>query len=123
MISQDNILHISTRIAWEQAKLHGSYKTPSLDQQGFIHCSKPDQVLNVANSFYKDVPDLIILWIDPDKLNAKVLYEPGIEDSGELFPHIYGPINLDAILAAYDLVPGYNGVYKEIPGRGKYENE
>lgn len=123
MIDHKNILHISTRIAWEQAKIHGSYKAPSLDQQGFIHCSKPDQVLKVANSIYKDLPDLIILWIDPNKLSAEVIYEPGTEDSGELFPHIYGPINLDAILAVYDLVPGYDGVYKEIPGLGKYENE
>lgn len=85
------IVHIVERRDWEQAKSSGDYRANSLAAEGFIHCSSPDQVLRVANRFYRGVPDLLLLWIDAQRLSAPLRYETG---DGEMFPHIYGALNL-----------------------------
>jgi uncharacterized protein (DUF952 family) len=71
----------------------------SLREQGFIHCSLPHQIGAVAEALYGDVdPDeLVVLVIDSDRVNAPVRYEvpePGAEE----FPHVYGPVPLEAIV-------------------------
>ena len=88
------IVHICDTLAWDEAKRAGEYRPPSLDAEGFIHSSLPEQVLGVANRFYAGQKDLLLLWIDPQRLRASIHYEPA---DGELFPHIYGPLNLDAV--------------------------
>ena len=64
MNSQKYIVHICTRDSWKTTKEQGAYRTSSLEAEGFIHCSQPEQLLWVANNFYQDVPDLVLLWID-----------------------------------------------------------
>lgn len=102
------IFHIAERAAWAAAKATQSYtissRGQSLAEVGFIHCSREVQVLATAARFYSDVdPDhLLVLVIDPSKLNAKLVAEPA--GDGELFPHIYGPLNVDAVLATRPLV-------------------
>jgi uncharacterized protein (DUF952 family) len=98
----DNIYHISTWKAWEEAVKRNSYQAESLAREGFIHCSMSEQVLRVAEAFYHGQKDLVILVIDPTNLIAEVRWEPGSDKPEELFPHIYGPINLDAVIKVLD---------------------
>jgi glutathione S-transferase len=107
------IYHIATRADWEQARADGEYTTSSvgktLAQEGFIHASQAAQVAATANKFYRDVPgDLLLLVIDPDLLQAQVRYEdvPGADLP---FPHVYGPLNTGAVVAARPFAPGPDG--------------
>lgn len=93
----ESIYHITSRKAWEKASMNGSYQADSLEVEGFIHCSMEYQVLRVAETFYQGQQDLVLLQIDPGKLIAEIRREPGIDKPEELFPHIYGPLNLDAV--------------------------
>jgi uncharacterized protein (DUF952 family) len=120
MDNQAYVIHICTLNAWEAAQEENEYHASSLETEGFIHCSRPEQLLWVANHFYQDVPDLVLLWIDSHKLTVEIKYELGVKGSEERFPHIYGPVNLDAIVAIYDFVPDSDRVYKEIPGLFRY---
>jgi uncharacterized protein (DUF952 family) len=120
------ILHIIARAEWERALLvDGYYRAPSLETEGFIHCSTPAQVANVANAFYKDAIDLVLLCIDPNRVESEVRFEPPapvdgapadmeIED-GALFPHIYGPLNGDAVLLVVPFEPDSDGTFSLPP--------
>jgi uncharacterized protein (DUF952 family) len=94
------ILHITTAQQWTAAQQAGEYRAASLQTEGFIHASYPQQVQKVAQRFYRDVADLVVLVINSTALQADVRDEPGRyagDSVDELFPHIYGPINLDAV--------------------------
>ncbi len=75
---------------------------PSLDSEGFIHCSTLEQVLDVANFLEPYSEEMQLLEIDEAKLKPKVKYEDAMSD-GRLFPHVFGPINRDAIVAIHHL--------------------
>ncbi len=107
----DLFIHICPRDEWQQALQVGSYQDKSLLQDGFIHCSQPEQLLGVANRFYRGIPDLVLLSINPDKLTSEIHWEPA---DGILFPHIYGPINLEAVLSVNDLRPESDGYYHAV---------
>lgn len=103
------ILHITSRPEWNEAQRNGSYRAPSLETEGFIHCSTEKQVLHVANAFYQGRQDLVLLVIDKTKLDTELKWEPpagppapGISES-DSFPHIFGPINLNAVVSVLDL--------------------
>jgi uncharacterized protein (DUF952 family) len=108
----DWIVHICQRTAWEAAQERGEYQALSLETEGFIHCSRPEQVLGVANAFYRRTPDLVLLWIDPQRVSAEVRWEPA---DGQVFPHIYGSLNTAAVLAARDLTPDEDGFFRQLP--------
>ncbi|RUT06747.1 hypothetical protein DSM106972_030040 [Dulcicalothrix desertica PCC 7102] len=93
------IHHITRRQVWEEALRSGNYQADSLLTEGFIHCSTPVQVLRTAERFFKNQTGLIILYIDIDKVESEVRYEPA---DNELFPHIYGALNLDAVYKTID---------------------
>ena len=113
------IYHLTSRQAWQEAQQRGEYRTESLDTEGFIHCSTETQILPVAEKFYKGQSGLLLLKIDPARLALELRWEPpsggspppGVPE-GELFPHVYGPINLDAIVNVYDLETDPDGSYK-----------
>jgi len=88
---------ITTVKKWEHAKRKGEYWDKSLDNEGFIHCSYQFQLLRVANIHFKGISDLLILCIKRSKLNCKVIDED-LYNLNELYPHIYGPININSIL-------------------------
>lgn len=71
----------------------------SLAEEGFVHCSFARQVERTADRFYRGRADVVLLVIDPDRLTAPVKVEDG-GGGGESFPHVYGPINRDAVLRA-----------------------
>jgi len=110
--SQDYILHICTRLVWELAQESGSYTPDSFTKEGFIHCSRPEQLLKVANSFYQESPPLIVLWIAISKVDMEIRWEAVGEDQ---FPHIFGPLNLNAVDAALDFSPDPDGVFRKLP--------
>lgn len=91
------IYHITTSEAWTKAKSAGSYATPSLKDEGFIHCSELSQVEDIRSRFYAGVQDLVLLTIDTEKLTSQLIFEwsPSVQNT---FPHIYGPINIDAVV-------------------------
>jgi len=77
---------------------------------GFAHCAFEEQVAGVANSFFRGVAKLVVLRISIDKLNAEVRYED-LEGGNVLFPHVYGPLNLDAVVAVMALPRGRDGTF------------
>ena len=105
------ILHATSRSAWLAAQAQGQYSADSLAGQGFIHCSRVEQILRVADSFYAGQTDLVLLVIDPGRLVSELRWEPGTDLATELFPHVYGPINLDAVLQVLDFEPGPDGKF------------
>lgn len=100
------IYHLVPRSAWEQAAA-GPYWAPSLAAEGFIHCSNADQLARVANLFYADQADLLVLTIDADRLTSPLRDEDA--GTGEQFPHVCGPINRDAVVAVQPMQRGADG--------------
>ncbi|MBE9009941.1 DUF952 domain-containing protein [Pseudanabaenaceae cyanobacterium LEGE 13415] len=103
------LLHITERDRAIAAKQSGTYRADSLDTEGFIHCSTPDQVIWVANQFYRGQSSLVLLVIDVDRVRAEVKYDP-VEGVG-VFPHIYGELNADAIVQVIDFPPNSDGSF------------
>jgi uncharacterized protein (DUF952 family) len=93
------LLHIVKRAEWDEAIRRGSYEPSSLPAEGFIHCSTTDQVIETANRFFLGQDDLVLLCVDERRLTATLKYEPAADarNEGPLFPHIYGPLNCDAV--------------------------
>lgn len=104
------ILHITTEKEWQTAVAAGEYRADSLESEGFIHCSTVDQVLLPANERFAGQTGLILLTIDPAKLSAELVYEDCYE-SGQEFPHVYGPLNLDAVAGLLDFLPNPDGTF------------
>lgn len=102
------ILHMTTRADWERAQSAGEYVIGSLVTEGFIHCSLPQQVAGVANTLYAGRTDLILLHIDEARVGPDIRYE----GDPEAFPHIYGPLNLDAVLTVTAYPPGSDGTFR-----------
>jgi uncharacterized protein (DUF952 family) len=92
------IYHLTSSHAWETALVEGTYLPEQFAQDGFIHCSKKGQVIGVTLRYYANASDLFLLEIDPDKLESRVIFE-NLAGGEELFPHIYGPLNLKAVTA------------------------
>jgi glutathione S-transferase len=94
------IFHITGRAEWEGARQAGVYavstRGKTLVGVGFIHCAFREQVPGVAELVFADADDLVLLSIDEAALNAEVRTE-NLDGGSELFPHIYGPLNLDAV--------------------------
>lgn len=103
------IWHITRREMWEIARRAGSYRGDTLDAVGFIHCSTQQQAVRVANSLFRGQKGLVLLGIQTDKVKVEVRFE-SVAGEG-LFPHIYGPLNLDAVIQVLDFEPGADGLF------------
>jgi uncharacterized protein (DUF952 family) len=90
------IYHVTTGADWHAEPDTPTYTTASLTTEGFIHCSTAEQVAGVLDRYYQHVPNRLLLHIDPARLSAPLRYEPAT--NGELFPHIYGPIDRAAVV-------------------------
>ena len=97
------LYHLALAADWQQARQLGEYRIStrgqSLEQVGFIHASYADQLERTHQRFYADVSDLRLLVIDPTRLAAHgIAVRPeAAPGRGELFPHLYGPLPLDAV--------------------------
>ena len=106
------IFHIAPAAAWEGARQVGTYRGDTLDTEGFIHCSTAVQVLPVANRLYRGRRDLVLLAIDPARA-GDVRYEES--EPGEQFPHLYGPLDVDAVTRFEPFLPAADGAFREFP--------
>ena len=107
------LFHLAIAEEWEEARSRGgpyrrSTLEVSLDEQGFIHCSFPGQLQKVADAVFAGRDDVVLLAINRGQLSAEVRAEP-TDGSIERFPHIYGPLDLDAVLDSMPVPLGADG--------------
>ena len=97
------IYHVITGPDWQNALQQGFYEATSLEKEGFMHCSLQEQVKGVLERYYNNQHDLLLLHIDETKLTAELKYElaPSVN---EQFPHIFGVLNLEAVVAAEKII-------------------
>lgn len=107
------IYHFTERETLEQARSQGHYKPRPFEKDGFIHCSTREQVLHVANFIAPKDGDLVLLEIDTEKVTPRIVYE-NLESGERLFPHIYGALDLAAILRAERFGVNREGMF-ELP--------
>lgn len=104
MTTSDVIHHLAEAAHWQRALSTGDYRQSTLgrtlEDEGFIHCSTPQQVAGVLSRFYSThAGDLVLLTIDPDRLTSPLQWDVANPATGEQFPHIYGPLTPDAVVA------------------------
>jgi uncharacterized protein (DUF952 family) len=103
------IFHIARGEAWA-SRAGGSYSPEMFPVDGFVHCSTEDQVVKVADIRFRGQQGLVLLCIDTDKVTAEICYE-NLEGGRELFPHIYGKINTDAVVRVAEFEPAAEGYF------------
>ncbi len=134
------ILHLTAKTEWDAAPADQPYAPAAAASDGFIHCTAGDELLlQIANRWYKDRPgEYLVLSIDETKLTAPVKWEPpeppappappeAVAEYGSpaaaepqiAFPHIYGPINRDAIAGVRVAVRAADGAFTGFAARGR----
>jgi uncharacterized protein (DUF952 family) len=104
------LYHILPKEDWLQAQKNGVYKPESLKNEGFIHCSDKNQVVGSANLHFKGVKNLLLMCIDPQKVQAEIRYED-LYNTSKLFPHIYGELELEAVEEVLDFPLNEDGIF------------
>ena len=111
------LFHIALRPDWEHALSVGSYRVSTrgqqLDDVGFIHLSYAHQVKGVADAFYRGAGELVLLELDGARLTGPVRVE-AVPGSSQEFPHLYGEITPDAVIASYALTPASDGSFDPV---------
>jgi uncharacterized protein (DUF952 family) len=110
------LVHLCRVEDWERAQTSGEYRADTLESAGFIHFSKPGQILKVANQYYPAARNLLLLWINQAKLVSELRWE---SSDGDIFPHLYGPLNLDSVMTVSEFQPDDDGVFRTIPNPKK----
>jgi uncharacterized protein (DUF952 family) len=113
------LLHICARSDWQLARRRGEHRPDSLDEVGFVHLSTPEQVHLPANRLYKGRDDLVLLHIDSTLLAAPLRWEPGLpadpaDPAAKVFPHLYGPLPVTAVIGVTEYRPGPNGLFEPV---------
>ena len=106
----ETIFHITKRAEWERAEREGIYQTPTLASEGFIHCSRSEQVIRIANARFTGQTGLVLLEIDPRQVSAEIRYE-NCEGGQEDFPHIYGALDGGSVVRVVAFEPGEDGSF------------
>ena len=101
-MESDYIYHITTRQKWAEAQIKGLYESDTLAIEGFIHCSTEPQVPGVLERYYKGQSDLLKLKIDKSKVERPLVFELA-GSINEVFPHIHGGLNLNAVVEVIEL--------------------
>lgn len=96
------LFHILPAKDWEEAQAAGVYAPASMETDGFIHCSTAAQVQGTLDNFYGGQKGLLLLCIAALKVTAEIRFED-LYEAGQDFPHIYGPLNLDAVVEVLDI--------------------
>lgn len=97
------IIHITNKERWQEAKRNGYYVPESLREEGYIPCARPSQLIEVIARIFQGREDLLMVCIDEERVEAEIKYED-LYDSGEKYPHIYGKLNLNAVLEVCNFV-------------------
>jgi uncharacterized protein (DUF952 family) len=108
------LYHITDEGSWTRALTAGAYSPEAFPVDGFIHCSKAPQVLAVAQRFYAVRSDLVLLMIDADLVAPEIVFE-NLEGGTEQFPHIYGRLNIEAVVKVTAFSPDAAGEF-HLPG-------
>jgi uncharacterized protein (DUF952 family) len=107
------LVHICPADEWLSAQTRGELRPESLASVGFIHLSTPDQVHLPANRLYRGRTDLLLLHIDPARLDSPVRWELGVSTDPEsmLFPHLYGALPASCVINVTNYLPGPDGTF------------
>ncbi|BBY08109.1 DUF952 domain-containing protein [Mycobacterium noviomagense] len=107
------LVHLCSAGAWSRAQDCGYVRSDSLSSVGFVHLSTPPQVHLPANRLYRGRDDLVLLHIDPARLDSPLVWEPGVPTDPEsmLFPHLYGPLPVTAVTQVAAYRPGPDGTF------------
>jgi uncharacterized protein (DUF952 family) len=97
-----HIYHVVLPEYWEKYKDRPSYQAENLETEGFIHCSYAGQLEGVLERYYSDAGRVVVLTIDTEKLSSKLVEEPST--GGEIYPHLYGPLDINAVVAVVDRI-------------------
>src|SRR5262245_29747784 len=96
------IFHIAIPSDWEAALAEGQYvmstRGVTLAEEGYIHCSFPEQVVATANRYYGDLERLLVLTVDTERVPSEIVVELPHPDAPEPYPHVYGPIPVSAVV-------------------------
>ena len=103
------IFHICSSATWAAALKSGSYKGDTLLSEGFIHCSTRDQLIEVADHIFRGRAGLQLLLIDEARVKEEIKYEDA--GNGKFYPHIYGPLNIDAVMRTVAFPPQEDGTF------------
>jgi uncharacterized protein (DUF952 family) len=115
------LLHIIDRDDWQKAvSSRTTYSSPGQDELGFMHLSTPELVLIPANSFYAGQTNLVLLVIDESGMGPELVWEAGVPPVGDsLFPHLYGPLEVDAVVDVVDFPCNEDGGFELPPSLEK----
>jgi uncharacterized protein (DUF952 family) len=107
------LVHLCPIDDWSAAQVHRELRPESLASAGFVHLSTPEQVHLPANRLYRGRTDLVLLHIDPTHLDAPIRWELGVATDPEsmVFPHLYGPLPLDAVINVTTYRPDADGTF------------
>ncbi len=108
------LLHLCSLRDWAEAQRRGEHRPDSLRDVGFVHLSAPEQVHLPANRLFAGQTDLLLLHIDAALLEAPLRWEPGdsTDPASMLFPHLYGPLPVNAVVAVTGYRPGPDGRFQ-----------
>lgn len=109
-MKEDLIFHLVTKEDWKNHINNSEYTPQSIDEQGFIHCSSGKNIEDTANRLFKGKENVMLLVINTALVDHAIKYEADPE-TGEEFPHIYGPLNTGAVIDKIEIVPEEDGSY------------
>jgi uncharacterized protein (DUF952 family) len=111
------IVITSTDGLWEEARKAGKYTQSTIDSKledaGFIHATSPDQTTAMLNRHFTNLDDVLLLLIDLEKVEPEVKFEAALSGRPGLFPHIYGPLNTDAVYGIIKPIKDASGRFIE----------
>ncbi len=110
------LVHLCSAAEWASAQATGEVRPESLHSAGFVHLSTPSQVHLPANRLFSGHDDLVLLHIDTARLASPLRWEPGVatDPQSMLFPHLYGPLSVHAVIDVTDYRPGQDGRFAPI---------
>ncbi|WP_343710511.1 DUF952 domain-containing protein [Mycobacterium sp.] len=113
------LVHLCSADEWSASRARGELRPESSGGTGFIHLSMPEQVHLPANRLYRGRDDLVLLHIDPERLDSPVRWEPGAssDPAWMVFPHLYGPLPVAAVVGVTRYRPGPDGTFPPAPER------
>ena len=110
------LVHLCPSDEWSSTRVQGELRPESLASVGFVHLSRPEQVHLPANRLYRGREDLVLLHIDPDRLDSPIRWEPGVATDPEsmLFPHLYGALPVGSVINVTSYRPSVDGSFAAI---------
>jgi uncharacterized protein (DUF952 family) len=105
-----HVYHITSENEWIEALAVGEYRSKDFETEAFIHCSYVHQLEEVAGRLFGGRKDLVLLVVDPSKLSCRIVDE-SLQGGGELYPHVYGPLPLDAVIKVLPLPSKHDGSF------------